>query len=40
MRLNASVIIAMKKHFAKIKIEDKCLDLATKLLNENGIEIY
>ena len=29
-----------KKHFAKIKIEDKYLDLATKLLNENGIEIY
>ena len=27
-----------KKHFAKIK--DKYLDLATKLLNENGIEIY
>lgn len=29
-----------KKHFVKIKIEDKYLDLATKLLNENGIEIY
>ena len=29
-----------KKHFTKIKIEDKYLDLATKLLSENGIEIY